>query len=75
MVEGRMRKFFEEVVLLKQAFVLNPDLTVEAGAQGCREGDRRAGQDHRAIVRFALGEGIEKEETDFAAEVAAAAKK
>jgi elongation factor Ts len=72
MVEGRMRKFYEEVVLLKQAFVLNPDLTVE---QALKAAEKDIGAEARitGFVRFALGEGIEKEESDFA-EVAAAAK-
>ena len=63
MVEGRMRKFYEEVALLSQAFVVNPDQT-DAGAP----------VEIAGFVRFQLGEGIEKEESDFAAEVAAAAK-
>ena len=73
MVEGRLRKFYEEVVLLKQAFVLNPDLTVE---QALKEAEKDIGAPAKltGFVRFALGEGIEKEESDFAAEVAAAAK-
>lgn len=73
MVEGRMRKFYEEVVLLKQAFVLNPDLTVE---QALKAAEKEIGAEAKinGFVRFALGEGIEKEESDFAAEVAAAAK-
>jgi elongation factor Ts len=74
MVEGRLRKFYEEVVLLKQAFVLNPDLTVE---KALKEAEKDIGAPAKitAYLRFALGEGIEKEETDFAAEVAAAVKK
>ena len=73
MVEGRMRKFFEEVVLLKQNFVLNPDLTVEAAL---KEAEKEIGAPAKivAFLRYALGEGIEKETTDFAAEVAAAVK-
>ncbi|WP_269929499.1 translation elongation factor Ts [Aminobacter sp. HY435] len=73
MVEGRMRKFFEEVVLLKQAFVLNPDLTVEAAL---KDAEKQIGAPAKitGYIRFALGEGIEKEESDFAAEVAAAVK-
>ncbi len=73
MVEGRLRKFYEEVVLLKQAFVLNPDLTVEAALKAA-EKDIGAAAKVSGFVRFALGEGIEKETSDFAAEVAAAAK-
>jgi elongation factor Ts len=70
MVEGRLRKFYEEVVLLKQAFVLNPDLTVE---KALKEAEKEIGAPATitGFVRYALGEGIEKEETDFAAEVAA----
>ncbi|WP_273789675.1 translation elongation factor Ts [Bartonella sp. ML70XJBT] len=73
MVEGRMRKFFEEVVLLSQAFVMNPDMTVEAALKDA-EKSIGAPVQITAFVRFALGEGVEKEESDFAAEVAAAAK-
>lgn len=74
MVEGRIRKFYEEVVLLKQAFVLNPDITVE---KALKDAEKEIGAPAKisAYLRFALGEGIEKEETDFAAEVAAAVKK
>ncbi|MCO6385779.1 MAG: translation elongation factor Ts [Aliihoeflea sp.] len=74
MVEGRMRKFYEEVVLLKQAFVMNPDVTVE---KALAEAEKEIGAPAKltGFVRFALGEGIEKEESDFAAEVAAVAKK
>ena len=73
MVEGRLRKFYEEVVLLKQAFVLNPDVTVE---QALKDAEKEIGAPAKltGFVRFALGEGVEKEESDFAAEVAAAAK-
>lgn len=74
MVEGRLRKFYEEVVLLKQAFVINPDLTVEAALKAA-EKEIGAPAKITGFVRFALGEGIEKEESDFAAEVAAAVKK
>ncbi|MCO4316502.1 translation elongation factor Ts [Phyllobacterium sp. 21LDTY02-6] len=74
MVDGRMRKFFEEVVLLSQAFVINPDLSVEAAL---KDAEKAIGAPAKitGFVRFALGEGIEKEESDFAAEVAAAVKK
>ncbi|MHB2265094.1 translation elongation factor Ts [Aliihoeflea sp. PC F10.4] len=74
MVEGRMRKFYEEVVLLKQGFVMNPDVTVE---KALADAEKEIGAPAKltGFVRFALGEGIEKEETDFAAEVAAAVKK
>ncbi|MBC7313222.1 MAG: elongation factor Ts [Rhizobium sp.] len=73
MVDGRMRKFFEEVALLSQAFVVNPDLTVGAAI---KEAEKEAGApiEVTGMARLLLGEGIEKEESDFAAEVAAAAK-
>ncbi|MGE0499886.1 MAG: translation elongation factor Ts [Rhizobiaceae bacterium] len=74
MVEGRLRKFYEEVVLLKQAFVLNPDVTVEKALKDA-EKDIGASARITGFVRYALGEGIEKETSDFAAEVAAAVKK
>ncbi|MGO6854550.1 elongation factor Ts, partial [Rhizobium beringeri] len=73
MVEGRMRKFFEEVALLSQAFVINPDLTVAAAI---KEAEKAVGApiEVAGMARLLLGEGVEKEETDFAAEVAAAVK-
>lgn len=73
MVEGRIRKFYEEVVLLSQAFVINPDETVEKAVKNA-EADVGAPISVVGFVRFGLGEGIEKEEADFAAEVAAAAR-
>ncbi|MGF0537993.1 translation elongation factor Ts [Agrobacterium sp. ES01] len=73
MVEGRMRKFFEEVALLSQAFVVNPDVTV---GQAIKDAEKLAGAsiEVTGMARLLLGEGVEKEESDFAAEVAAAAK-
>ena len=73
MVEGRIRKFYEEVVLLSQAFVMNPDQTVE---KAVKEAESTVGAPIvvAGFVRFLLGEGIEKEESDFAAEVAATAR-
>ena len=73
MIEGRLRKFYEEVCLVKQSFVINPDMSVE---QALKEAEKEIGAPAKitSFVRFALGEGIEKEEEDFAAEVAAAAK-
>ncbi len=67
MIEGRMKKFLSEVTLLGQQFVVNPDLTVGQAA-------REAGVEITGFVRMAVGEGIEKKEEDFAAEVAKAAK-
>lgn len=72
MVEGRLRKFYEEVVLLQQPFVHDPDNTV---AKAMEAAAKDAGAPIKIVgfYRFALGEGIEKDESDFAAEVAAAA--
>jgi elongation factor Ts len=72
MVEGRMRKFYEEVALLSQAFVVDPDKTVGEALKAA-EKDIGAPAEVAAFVRFQLGEGVEREQTDFAAEVAAAA--
>ena len=63
MIVGRMKKFFEEVTLVNQKFVINPDLTVGQAA-------KEAGVDVVGFSRLAVGEGIEKVEEDFAAEVA-----
>ncbi len=71
MIEGRMRKFYEEVVLLAQTFVIDGENTVEKALKNA-EGDVGGAITLKGFVRYALGEGIEKEETDFAAEVAAA---
>jgi elongation factor Ts len=69
MIVGRMNKFFQEVCLLKQAFVINPDLTVEKAVKEAEEGIG-APVTVSGFVRMAVGEGIEKETEDFAAEVA-----
>ncbi|MGV6813327.1 MAG: translation elongation factor Ts [Brevirhabdus sp.] len=63
MIIGRMKKFMSEVTLLGQAFVMNPDLTVEAAA-------KEAGVEIADFVRLEVGEGIEKEADNFAEEVA-----
>lgn len=73
MVEGRMRKFYEESVLLSQTFVIDGENTVEQALKNA-EKDAGAPITLKGFVRMALGEGIEKEEGDFAAEVAAMAK-
>ena len=72
MVEGRMRKYFEEVTLLSQVFVIDGETKV-ADAIKNAEKDVGAPIKLTKFVRYALGEGIEKAETDFAAEVAATA--
>ena len=70
MVQGRMKKYYQEVVLLEQTSVIDgetriADVVANAGK------DASAEIALTGFVRFNLGEGIEKEETDFAAEVAA----
>jgi len=67
MIEGRMKKFFSEVTLLGQDFVIDPELTVQAASE-------KADVEIVGYVRMAVGEGIEKKEEDFAAEVAKAAQ-
>jgi elongation factor Ts len=69
MIEGRIRKWQEEVVLLKQPFVMNPDQTIE---QLIADTAKQVGSPVavKGFVRFALGEGVEKKVDDFAAEVA-----
>ena len=73
MVEGRLRKYYEEVVLLDQVFVIDGENrvreAVEAAATEIGAPIRITG-----FVRFVLGEGVEKAESDFAAEVTAAAE-
>jgi elongation factor Ts len=64
MVEGRIKKFYEEVVLLEQVWVLDGESRVRAVV-------KKAGATLAGFERFQLGEGIEKEVGDFAAEVAA----
>ncbi|MDB5493854.1 MAG: tsf, partial [Phenylobacterium sp.] len=66
---GRIRKWQEEVVLLKQPFVMNPDQTIE---QLVAETAKELGSpvSVKGFVRFALGEGVEKKTEDFASEVA-----
>ena len=69
MVEGRIRKFYEEVVLLKQSFVMEPEVTVEQYvAKAAKDGGFTAKV--TGFVRLALGEGVDKPTDDFAAEVA-----
>ncbi|HEV7719587.1 MAG TPA: translation elongation factor Ts [Arsenicitalea sp.] len=72
MVEGRVRKFYEEVTLLAQTFVIDGETKV---SDVIKKAEKEAGAPIKLtkFVRYALGEGIEKVETDFAAEVAATA--
>ncbi len=66
MIEGRIRKFYEEVVLLQQPFVMNPDQTVADFVKEASGSKAKIS----GFAMFKLGEGIEKQEDDFAAEVA-----
>lgn len=70
MIEGRVRKFFEEVTLLAQVFVIDGETKVGDVIKNA-EKDVGAPIKLTKFVRYGLGEGIEKEVTDFAAEVAA----
>ena len=67
MIEGRIRKYYEEVVLLEQVWVHDGESRVKQVVQ-------KAGGKLVGFARYQLGEGIQKETSDFAAEVAAAAK-
>jgi len=68
MVEGRIRKYLNEVTLLGQAFVKDPDVTVEKLLKS-------AGAEITQFIRYEVGEGIEKKEDDFVSEVMAQAGK
>jgi elongation factor Ts len=72
MVEGRVRKYYEEVTLLAQVFVIDGETKV---ADVIKAAEKDAGAPIKVtdFVFYALGEGIEKDEVDFAAEVAATA--
>jgi elongation factor Ts len=73
MVEGRLRKYYEDVVLLEQLYAIDGESRVK---QVIEKASKEFGAPVKiaGFVRMALGEGIQKEEKDFAAEVAAAAQ-
>lgn len=73
MVEGRMRKYYEEVVLLEQPYIMNDKQKISVAVE---EAAKTIGAPVKLVAfeRFGLGEGIEKAQSDFAAEVAAQAK-
>ena len=73
MVEGRIRKFYQESVLVEQAFVMDPDVTVGAFIEKAGK-EMGAAVKLTGFVRYEVGEGIEKAVNDFAAEVASFAK-
>ncbi len=70
MVEGRLRKFYEEVVLLEQTYVIDGESKVKAAIAAAAK-EIGAPVEVKGFVRMALGEGIQREQKDFAAEVAA----
>lgn len=71
MVEGRLSKFYKDVVLLEQTFVIDGENSVKAAIENVAK-EIGSPIEVTGMVRYAVGEGIEKEESDFAAEVAAA---
>jgi elongation factor Ts len=73
MVEGRLRKFYEEFVLLEQIFVVDQESKISTVVE---QASKAAGASIRVVsfARFALGEGVDRQRTDFAAEVAAQLK-
>ena len=74
MVEGRVKKYYEENCLLKQAFVKDPSITIE---KLVKDYSNKMGKQLtvKRFVRFEMGEGLEKRVNDFAAEVEAQMKK
>ena len=73
MVEGRMRKYYEEVVLMEQTYIMDNQTKISAVIE---QAGKAVGAPVKLVAfeRFGLGEGIEKQQSDFAAEVAAQAK-
>ena len=69
-VEGNIRKYYEEVVLMEQAFIMDPDKKIKDVLADVAK-ELGTAVELTDFARFALGEGIEKKEEDFAAEVAA----
>ncbi|WP_417842903.1 translation elongation factor Ts [Thalassospira sp.] len=74
MIEGRIRKYYEQVVLLEQTFVIDGESQVKAVIEKAAK-DAGTAITLKGFLRFELGDGIEKEEKDFAAEVAEQLKK
>jgi elongation factor Ts len=69
MMEGRMRKYYEDVVLLQQAFIMDDSLSIAKLLEKSGK-DFGAPVEIEGFVLFKVGEGIEKAEADFADEVA-----
>ncbi len=74
MVEGRLRKYYEEVCLLEQVFVIDGETKISAVIEKAAK-SLGSPIKVKGFARFALGEGIEKEQKDFAAEVAETLKR
>ncbi len=74
MVEGRLRKYYEEVCLLEQVFVIDGETKISAVVEKAAK-SLGSPIKVKGFARFALGEGIEKEQKDFAAEVAETLKR
>ena len=74
MVEGRVKKYYDEFCLLNQAFVKDPGLTIEKVVKAASD-KLGATLSIKRFTRFEMGEGLEKKSNDFAAEVAAQMKK
>lgn len=74
MIEGRLKKFYQEACLLEQTFIKDPDKTI---TQLITERIAKIGENIsiRRFTRYQLGEGLEKKANDFAAEVMAAVSK
>jgi elongation factor Ts len=72
MIEGRLRKYYEETVLLEQVYVIDAETKIK-DVVGKAAKEIGAPIALTGFARFQLGEGIERETTDFAAEVAATA--
>ena len=70
MVEGRLRKYYEEVALMEQTFVIDNETKISKVVEKAAN-DVGAPVSLTGFLRYELGEGIEKAEADFAAEVAA----
>jgi elongation factor Ts len=68
MVEGRLGKYFEDICLLDQTFVKNPDMKVRQFVQS-------KGATVKSFIRYEVGEGIEKRQDNFAEEVMSQVKK
>jgi elongation factor Ts len=74
MVEGRLRKFYEESVLLEQVYVIDNETKVGKAVEAAAR-EIGAPITVTSFLRFALGEGVERKQQDFAAEVASQLKK